>query len=139
MACFGFISLGQVQTPDYTLNFTSMGFYYEGEATAGGFSGCMLHSWYFFILNILCIVMPLLDIFLFHNLPLQKRVCLISLLFIIADIAVAAAYGYFSLEGYTVSWSTNAMTSIIALVAAIMAYNCMQRDYKKLRSIDRIR
>ena len=35
MGCFTFISLGQIQTTDFTFNFTTLGFFSEGNPTNG--------------------------------------------------------------------------------------------------------
>lgn len=139
MACFAFVSLGQVQTPDYTFNFTSLGFTYEGEATNGAPTGYFLHTWYFFILTLTTTVLALIDIFLFRNLRLQKRICMVTLLFTIASAAVCAGIGYTAVEGYAVSWSSMALCPVLAVIAIIMAYRCMSRDERLLRSADRLR
>lgn len=139
MACFTFCSLGQVQTTDFSLNFTSLGFTYEGEATDGAPTGYFLHTWYFFILSLTTAILTLIDIFLFNNLRLQKRILLICILFTIAAACVAAGLGYTAVEGYSVSWSSLALSPLLAIIALIMAYSCINRDERRLRSVDRIR
>lgn len=139
MAVFTFSSLGQVQTEAYTFNFTSLGFTYEGEATDGAPSGFFLRTWYFFILSLATVVITLLDIFLFKNFRLQKRVCLIAILFSIAAAAVAAGLGYCAVEGACVSWSTMAFCPLLSVIADLMAYRCISRDERLLRSVDRLR
>lgn len=93
MGCFSFCSLGQIQTADFTYNFTSMGFYQEGIPT-NGVSAQIFHTWYLFAVTFTSMLLLLIDIFLFKNLPLQKKVCLVSLLFIIASSATVAYLGY---------------------------------------------
>lgn len=139
MACFAFMSLGQVQTADFTFNFTSLGFCYEGEATDGAPTGWLMHTWYFFIVSILTIVIPLIAIFLYRNLALQMRVCLFEILFIIADMAICGVVGYNSIEGGTISWSAAICAPVIALIAVIMAWNRIKSDRDRLRAVDRIR
>ncbi len=51
MAAFTFMSLGQIQLPEYTLNFTTLGFYIEGEATNGAATGYVANTWLFFIVS----------------------------------------------------------------------------------------
>ena len=121
MGCFTFCSLGQIQTTDFTYNFTSLGFFQEGIPTDGEVA-TETHTWYFFVLSLTTTVILLIDIFLFKNLPLQKKVCLISVLFIIASAATAGA-----------------LSPVIALFAAIIAYSCMRRDHNRLKAVDRIR
>lgn len=139
MGVFTFSSLGQVQTADFTLNFTSLGFTYEGVATNGAPTGYFLHTWYFFIVSLASALLMLLDIFLFKNFRLQKSVCCISILFAIASTAVAAGIGYYSVDGADVSWSTMAFCPLLAIFACIMALRCIRRDERLLRSVDRLR
>ena len=141
MACFTFGSLGQVQTPDFTLNFTSLGFSYEGEATDGAPTGTFLSTWYFFILSLTTTVLLLIDIFLYRSLRLQKKVCLICWLLIIASVATCGCLGYNAVTTMQqIDWSSLALVApVFALFAAIMAYYRMKSDENKLRAADRIR
>ena len=138
MGCFTFCSLGQIQTTDFTYNFTSLGFFQEGIPTDGEVA-TETHTWYFFVLSLTTTVILLIDIFLFKNLPLQKKVCLISVLFIIASAATAGCLGYTSVHGGEIGWSSVALSPVIALFAAIIAYSCMRRDHNRLKAVDRIR
>lgn len=139
MVVFSFCSLGQVQTPDYTFNFKATGFYYEGIATDGAQTGTFISTWYFFITSITTAVVMLIDIFLYKNLQLQKKVCLVCVLLAIACIAIAATLGYTAVEGYSVSWSSVVINPIVSLFGCVAAYTLMQSDQKKLRAADRIR
>ena len=139
MACFTFCSLGQVQTTDYSFNFNSLGFSYEGEATNGGTSGNFLSTWYFFILSLTTTVLIVIDIFLFKNLVLQKKVCIVCVLLIIASAATAACLGYTAIENGTIGWSNVALAPFLALIATIFSYYLMQSDHRKLLAVDRIR
>lgn len=138
MACFTFLSLGQVQTEDYTFNFTSLGFYQEGIST-DGISDMVFHTWYFFILSLTTIVILLIDIFLFSNIRLQKRVCLIGILFIVASACVGGLIGFNGIEGGQIGWSSVAWCPFIAIISAILAYYRMSADYNLLKSADRLR
>lgn len=139
MCCFTFFSLGQVQTPDYSFNFTSLGFTYEGESTGHAPEGMFLSTWYFFILSLTTALLMLIDIFMYGNLVLQKKVCLVTILMAIAAAATCGCLGYTAVEGGTIGWSTNILSVIIAVVAAILAYGCMRRDHNRLKSVDRLR
>ena len=138
MACFSFMSLGQITTTDYTFNFTSLGFYQEGVPTEGT-ENIVVHTWYFFMLSITTIVILLLDIFLFSNLRLQKRICLVGILFIVADACVAGLLGYCGIEEGQIGWSTVILCPFIALFSSIFAYYRMSADYTLLKSADRLR
>lgn len=139
MACFTFFSLGQVQTPAYSINFTSLGFTYEGIATEGGPTGYLMHTWYFFCVSLMSVIIPLLAIFCYQRERLQLRLCLVSVLFIIAASVVAGCLGYTAIEDGQIGWSTTVISPLVALFAVIMAYWRIKSDWRKIRSADRIR
>ena len=138
MACFTFLSLGQVTTTDYTFNFTSLGFVSEGQPSSGA-EVIEIKTWYFFMLSLTTTVILLLDIFLFKNLTLQKKICLVALLFIVASGAVGGCLGYACIQGGYMGWSSVALCPFIAIVATILAYNRMCADQRLLRAADRLR
>ncbi len=139
MGLFTFLSLGQVQLPNVSLNFTAMGFYIEGISTDGSASGCYMHTWPLFFLSLMCFIMPLINIFLFKNLKLQKTICIVEALFIVALSIVGVVYGYVTFQPASVSWSSIIIAPVIALVADLYSYRLIISDYNKIRSIDRIR
>lgn len=139
MGLFTFLSLGQVQLPTATLNFTTIGFSVEGISTDGGVSGCYMHTWPLFLLSILCMVIPIINIFLFKNLKLQRSLCSVEALFIVALAIVAVVYGYFTFRPVAVSWSSIICAPFIAIIADFMAYRMIKSDHEKIKSIDRIR
>ncbi|MCM1369504.1 MAG: DUF4293 domain-containing protein [Candidatus Amulumruptor caecigallinarius] len=139
MACFTFCSLGQVQLPEFTLNFTTLGFEYEGEATAGGFGGWEFHTWELFSVSVMSIIIPAIAILCFKNLKLQRKLCLIEILFIIVACIIAAFYGYTRYEGVYPGWSSAIISPLLALITDLIAYNRIGHDQKLLRSYDRLR
>lgn len=141
MACFTFCSLGQVQMPDFSLDFTTMGFSIEGEATNGAPLGYYMRTWPFFTISLLCTILPFIAIFLFRNMSLQKTVCIIEVLLIVALVLMGIAYGYKNeaLENFQVGWSSIIITLPIAVVADLLAYRRISADQKLLRSTDRLR
>lgn len=139
MAVFTFCSLGQFQTPDYTLDFTTLGLKIEGISTDGAQSGYVLCTWYFFALSLISTIIPLIAIFCFKNLRLQKRLCLCEVLFIVTAAVTGGLLGYTSVEGVAPSWSTVIICPLLTLVATLMAYNRICSDDRKLRSAYRLR
>ena len=139
MACFTFLSLGQFQTPDMTLNFTTLGFTVEGTPSAGGPTGYLDHTWFLFIVSLMSVIIPLLNIFLYRNLPMQKRLCLVEILFILSAICIAGWEGYRGIPGYSCSWSSLAIAPFLALILMIMSWTLINKDHKLLKSVDRIR
>lgn len=138
MGCFTFFSLGQVQLPEFSLNFTTLGFSIEGEVTSGP-AGYVMHSWPLFILSLMSCVLPLINIFLFRNLRQQKTLCLIEVLFIVAVTCMGAYYGYYGIENGAVSWSSLIIAPLIAFFADVFAYFRINSDKKLLESVDRFR
>lgn len=139
MGCFTFFSLGQFQLTEYSLNFTTLGFTIEGESTGGAASGYLAHTWPFFILSLLSCIIPLINIFMFKNLRQQKILCLIEILFIISVVCIGAYYGYYGIEGASVSWSSLIIAPLLAFFADIFAYYRIRSDQKLLASVDRLR
>lgn len=139
MACFTFLSLGQIQMPDYTLNFTTIGFQIEGISTDGGPSGWSLYTWPLFAVSLLSAILPAVAIFSYKNLKVQKRICLVELLIIIVVIANACLYGYRSFSPYSVSWSSLALAPVIAFLADLFAYQRICADERLLKAADRLR
>lgn len=139
MGVFAFSSLGQVQLPNMSLNFTVLGFEVEGIATNGAPAGYLFNTWPLLILTALSTILPLVNIFLYRNMRLQKKICLLEILFLLAVIAVAICYGYYSIQGGECSWSSVAMCPFLSLIATYMAVGRIKKDEKLLRSTERIR
>lgn len=141
MGLFSFCTLAQVQTPESTLSFTCKGFSYIGEATDGAPSGTMFGTWYFFILSLTTAVVLLIDMFLYRNLTLQKKVCLIGLLMTVASFFTGLGIGSNALENVQqIDWtSVFYIAPSIAVAASLLAWHRMQSDHNKLRAVDRIR
>ena len=72
------------------------------------------------------------------NLPLQKRVCLVTLLLTIFTAADAAMLGYTAFQGVAVSWSSLAFAPFITIVALILAWRGINADHKKIKNADRL-
>ena len=140
MGIFSFCSLGQIQTADYTFNITALGIAREGIATspdeANGISTVVL-----FILSVLSAILPLIDIFCFKNMNLQKKVALVSGLFAVVAGVIAAftASGFAADFNASVGWSTFICAPAIALIGDILAYRLIVADQRKLRAADRLR
>ena len=140
MGIFSFCSLGQIQAADYTFNVTALGISREGIATAAG-EATGISTVVLFIVSLLSGILPLIDIFCFRNMPLQKKTALVSGLFaaVAGIIAVFSAAGFASDYQATVGWSTFICAPAIALIADILAYRLISGDQKKLRAADRLR
>lgn len=140
MACFTFIPFGIISTEDVTYNLTGLGFFPQGTPTDAN-PPQVIHTWYLFMTCLTTIVLLLIDIFLYKNIRLQQRVCLVAILFIIADGSVGGLLGFWSFrqEGFELWWKTTALCPFIALFTAILAYYRMSQDYSLLKAADRLR
>lgn len=138
MGLFSFCTLGTVNSLGLgqIFSFTAMGFAQIGSDAPELVS---YSTWYLFVLSLTTMVLLLIDIFLYRNLPLQKKVCLVSVLFIIATSVTAGALGYGALPEGEIDWSQMVCAPIIALIATVMAYQRMVKDHNMLKSVDRIR
>lgn len=135
---FSFLSLGQFQLADYTLNFTALGISAEGEPT-GGVQFATIDTWYLFAVSLTTAILPLIAIFLFKNMRLQKSLCLVEVFLLFVLMGNAIALGYFAIEGVSCSWSIQAFAPVVAIVATLMARARIIKDQKLLRSADRLR
>lgn len=138
MGCFSFLSLGQVQTADFSFNFTALGFSPEGEAT-GAPRPEFVSTWYLFAVSVVSAALSLIAIFTFRNLKLQKRLCLLTVLMIVCVIMTAAILGYNSFDGGEISWSSWICAPFISLIAVIMAWQRISADQRKIRESERLR
>lgn len=140
MGIFSFVSLGQIQAADYTFNVTALGIVREGVATAPG-EATGVSTVYLFIVALLGCLLPLIGIFSFKNMKLQKNLCMFSILFAVVSglLAVFTASGFASEYGQSVGWSSMICAPVIALIADIAAFRLISSDQKKLRAADRLR
>lgn len=139
MGCFTFMSLGQVQLPNYSLDFTTLGFSVVGKSTDGAPTGFILRTWAFFIVSLMSVIIPAVNIFLYNNLKLQKTLCLVELLFILTACGVGCIYGYNQFEDANVSWSSLIIAPVLAFIADWLAWKRIRHDERLLRSADRLR
>ena len=108
---------------------------YRSSAT----SGYYISTVPFFVISLLSAIIPLINIFFFKNLPLQKKMCLIECLFLVVVIVIAGYEGYSMISGGEVSWSTMIVAPFLALIATAMAYSRISADHRLLKSVDRLR
>lgn len=137
MGCFSFLSLGQVQTSDFTFNFTASGFFQEGIST--GATAEPVSTWYFFAVSLISMVLPFIAIFTFKNYKLQKNLCLLTLLMLVCVIIIGAELGYQTIDGGEVEWSSIVCAPYISIIAVCMAYGRINRDHKIIADSERLR
>lgn len=139
MACFSFASLGQLDFAEYSLKFTTLGFELDGNLNPES-DPYYQHTWIFFTVSILSCVIPFINIFLFKNLNLQKRLCIFEILFLIALLTICFTYVPCRLDNTCdVTWSWIISAPFISIISTVIAYIRIRADQRLLQSVDRLR
>lgn len=107
--------------------------------TANGVDVCAVQTPVLLCVDILVALLLLIDIFLYRNLRYQMKVIRLALGLIVVLEAAIAAYTCAGLEGATISIIGGIVMPVLALISAFVALRLMLRDYRLLRSADRLR
>lgn len=84
------------------------------------------------------VLLMFIDIFMYKNLKLQMKVAIVSVLVMLA-VGISAGVVVSRTEGAEFAWTGAPLFLICAVVLTIFARYCMGKDYKLLRSVDRLR
>lgn len=107
--------------------------------TANGVDVCAVQTPVLLCVDILVALLLLIDIFLYRNLHYQMKVTRLALGLIVVLEAAIAAYTCAGLEGATISIIGGIVMPVLALISSFVALRLMHRDYRLLRSADRLR
>ncbi len=107
--------------------------------TANGVDVCAVQTPVLLCVDILVALLLLIDIFLYRNLRYQMKVTRLALGLVVVLEAAIAAYTCAGLEGATISIIGGIVMPVLALISAFVALRLMLRDYRLLRSADRLR
>lgn len=107
--------------------------------TANGVDVCAVQTPVLLCVDILVALLLLIDIFLYRNLRYQMKVTRLALGLIVVFEAAIAAYTCAGLEGATISIIGGIVMPMLALISSFVALRLMHRDYRLLRSADRLR
>lgn len=107
--------------------------------TANGVDVCAVQTPVLLCVDILVALLLLIDIFLYRNLRYQMKVTRLALGLIVVLEAAIAAYTCAGLEGATISIIGGIFMPVLALISSFVAFRLMHRDYRLLRSADRLR
>ncbi len=107
--------------------------------TANGVDVCAVQTPVLLCVDILVALLLLIDIFLYRNLRYQMKVTRLALGLIVVLEAAIAAYTCAGHEGATISIIGGIVMPVLALISAFVALRLMHRDYRLLRSADRLR
>lgn len=107
--------------------------------TTNGVDVCAVQTPVLLCVDILVALLLLIDIFLYRNLRYQMKVTRLALGLIVVLEAAIAAYTCAGLEGATISIIGGIVMPVLALISTFVALRLMHRDYRLLRSADRLR
>lgn len=107
--------------------------------TANGVDVCAVQTPVLLCVDILVALLLLIDIFLYRNLRYQMKVTRLALGLVVVLEAAIAAYTCAGLEGATISIIGGIVMPMLALISSFVALRLMHRDYRLLRSADRLR
>ena len=113
------------------------------EAAAGAEADAVKHficeAPVLLIVNILIAVLLVITIFLYRNLRQQMKVTLMCMMLIAASIVASVFVLYNQWPGAEFYWFGGILLLGASLIFALAAYRSMKKDYKLLRSMDRLR
>lgn len=93
-----------------------------------------------YIICMVTMVLQFVAIFLYGNLKAQMNVALVCMVLVWATMFVGAYVLSFRLpEGGTVCWLWPSICSLLSFLFTFLAYAGMKKDYRTLRSYDRLR
>lgn len=93
----------------------------------------------FFVINIFVAIMFLIGLFSFKDLKKQMRITLIGIIILCAAIITGGVLIYNGMPNMQPVYCGGMILPLVSLILAILARNFMRKDYKLLRSYDRLR
>lgn len=133
---FSFCRIATIEGATQSVEIFSYGVYNVPAGTS------FVGSIYVTVVAILAALLSLVNIFLFKNTRLQKRVCMFVLVLLVA----ACCSEYLVIEGLDIPGAqgvnyntTSAFSPFVAMLAVIGAYRCIRSDERKLAAADRLR
>lgn len=108
-------------------------------AMASGAMPELAPAFLYFILTGLSTILSIIAIAKFKRLKMQKTLCSVVMLLIIAAyVVIGLAYHYISAD-YMLSWSLMSLAPAFALICVLLAKMRIAHDYKLLHDADRLR
>lgn len=132
---FSFCCIGNIEGASQSVDIFSYGVYNTPQGTP------LIGSVYVTIVALLAAVLSVVNIFMFRNTRLQKQVCLLVLVLIIA----AGCTEYFVIQGLdiagakSIAFESAAFSPVLAVLAVIIAHRRIRSDERKLAAADRLR
>lgn len=137
--CF-FIPLLSIQIPatDFTVEAINQKVFPYGIYNEGILE---LNTWGIFVILIIACLLPFITIFLYKNRRIQMNliiISIISILFYFFTVYIYISSIYNELNNATVL-NIGTYLPIVSIIFLILAYNNINKDEKKVRSLNRIR
>lgn len=135
LVLFSFCSLGRIQGDAQTVDVYSYGLYDNPQGTQ------LLGTVYVTVVTLLAAILCLVAIFMYNDTRKQKKVCLLSLVLVVAGCCSA----WFAIGGFRISgadgfgYGIMAFAPVAAMLFIIAAWRCIRSDERKLASADRLR
>lgn len=113
---------------------------YATVAVQGGVEEIYAYSAPVFLtLNLVIFVMLIIAIAFFKNLKKQRTVTATTILLLVASVASAIIMACNASPEAQLVWLGGVSMPVLAVLCCVVAYVCMGKDQKKLRSYDRLR
>ncbi len=133
MTLYSFMNLCNIEVVDNLYSFSTLGI----EDTVN--SNTIVPSFYLFVISILSAVLSFVAIFMYANMKLQKILCRINAILILAIYAVTILVVDNAFPEAHFEWRLPLSFPAIALILTFIANRLIVSDENKLKSYDRIR
>ena len=131
MSLFTFITIGSIENDGVVYSFDTLGLHTS--------QGTACSTWAFFVLSLLSALLPLINIFKYNTLKLQRTLCIVESVIILSVIAIEVFYAFFHLPEASVRLGWLCFSPLVALIADLCAHRLIGSDMRKLRDSDRLR
>ena len=131
MSLFTFITIGSIENDGVVYSFDTLGLHTS--------QGTAYSTWAFFVLSLLSALLPLINIFKYNTLKLQRTLCIVESVIILSVIAIEVFYAFFHLPEASVRLGWLCFSPLVALIADLWAHRLIGSDMRKLRDSDRLR
>ena len=108
----------------------------------GGKSSSFFTPWALFVILLISATLSFMNIFLFKHRTLQMRVCIFCILMLIGWYIAYCAFAWLISDMLqSTSFRVTAMASMpfVCVVLHYLAFRCIRKDEKLVRSLDRLR
>lgn len=131
MSLFTFITIGSIENDGVVYSFDTLGLHTSQDTACS--------TWAFFVLSLLSALLPLINIFKYNTLKLQRTLCIVESVIILSVIAIEVFYAFFHLPEASVRLGWLCFSPLVALIADLWAHRLIGSDMRKLRDSDRLR